>query len=350
MRTLLISTYELGRQPFGLASPAAWLRDAGVEVDCLDLSREPFRPELAAADLVAFHLPMHTATRLAVPVIRQVRELYPAARLCCYGIYAPLNASFLRSLGVHDILGGEFEDELVRLAERRPARAANMTLGEVPRLQFRVPDRNGLPPPSRYATLQHGSDQRVVGYTEGKPGVQAQVPALSDRTGLRRAVPGGPGRGRARRYPSAGGARSSARDLWRPGFLQRDRSCHPCRRRCRAPVSRPDLRRHDQGRASSSARRSVGLVEGHGLRVRDERLRIVRRSCTGRITEGAHAGRRASGRRALPGRRVGPGAYVCGVHAVDDGRGLLRSAERDRPTRSCRPGCADSAGDPSTGA
>ena len=169
-RALLVSTYELGRQPFGLASPAAWLRDAGVEVDCLDLSREPFRPELAAADLVAFHLPMHTATRLAVPVIRRVRELNPAARLCCYGIYAPLNASFLRSLGVHDILGGEFENELVRLAERRSARTANMTLGEVPRLQFRVPDRNGLPPPSRYATLQHGSDQRIVGYTEASRG------------------------------------------------------------------------------------------------------------------------------------------------------------------------------------
>ena len=169
-RALLISTYELGRQPFGLASPAAWLRDAGVEVDCLDLSRDPFRPELAAADLVAFHLPMHTATRLAVPVIRRVRELNPAARLCCYGIYAPLNASFLRSLGVHDILGGEFEDELVRLAVRRPARAADAPLGEVPRLQFRVPDRSGLPPPSRYATLQHGSDRRVVGYTEASRG------------------------------------------------------------------------------------------------------------------------------------------------------------------------------------
>ena len=26
MRAVLISTYDLGRQPFGLASPAAWLR------------------------------------------------------------------------------------------------------------------------------------------------------------------------------------------------------------------------------------------------------------------------------------------------------------------------------------
>ena len=31
VRTLLISTYDLGRQPFGLASPAAWLRRAGLE-------------------------------------------------------------------------------------------------------------------------------------------------------------------------------------------------------------------------------------------------------------------------------------------------------------------------------
>ena len=43
MNALLISTYDLGRQPFGLASPAAWLRRAGVAVTCLDLSREPLR-------------------------------------------------------------------------------------------------------------------------------------------------------------------------------------------------------------------------------------------------------------------------------------------------------------------
>ena len=95
MRALLVSTYEMGRQPFGLASPAAWLRQAGVEVTCLDLSRQPFRAELAAADFVGFHLPMHTATRLAVPVIRRVRELNPLARLCCYGLYAPLNRQML---------------------------------------------------------------------------------------------------------------------------------------------------------------------------------------------------------------------------------------------------------------
>ena len=48
MRALLISTYEMGRQPFGLASPAAWLRAAGSTVDCVDLSKEPLRDSLVA--------------------------------------------------------------------------------------------------------------------------------------------------------------------------------------------------------------------------------------------------------------------------------------------------------------
>ncbi len=39
-RVLLISTYELGHQPFGLAEPIAWLRRAGHDVRALDLAVE----------------------------------------------------------------------------------------------------------------------------------------------------------------------------------------------------------------------------------------------------------------------------------------------------------------------
>ena len=106
----LISTFDLGRQPFGLASPAAWLRREGIDVRSLDLAKEKLDPEaLRSADLVAFHLPMHTATRLAAPVIKNARAMNPSARICAYGLYAPLNDAFLRSLGVDDVLGGEFE-------------------------------------------------------------------------------------------------------------------------------------------------------------------------------------------------------------------------------------------------
>src|SRR3954469_14290197 len=107
---LLISTYDLGRQPFGLASPAAFLRAAGHQVTCVDLTRASL-PDAAvqAAALIAFYLPMHTATRLAVPVLERVRGLNGAAHLCAYGLYAPLNADMLRARGVQTVLGPEFE-------------------------------------------------------------------------------------------------------------------------------------------------------------------------------------------------------------------------------------------------
>src|SRR5512138_1707576 len=102
VRVLLVSTYDLGRQPLGLASPAAWLRDAGAEVDCVDTSREKLTDaRIASAQLIAFYLPMHTATRLASPLIDRVRRVNPAARLAAYGLYAPLNAAWLREKGAH---------------------------------------------------------------------------------------------------------------------------------------------------------------------------------------------------------------------------------------------------------
>lgn len=167
VHVLLISTYDLGRQPFGLASPAAWLREAGMQVTCADLSREKL-PEDAVrgADLVAFFLPMHTATRLAVPVIDRVRALNGSAALCAYGLYAPLNAAVLRERGVTYILDGEFEASLRDLA--LSGRIAGD--GGLQRLQFRTPDRSSLPPLLRYAALQIGDEQRVTGYTEASRG------------------------------------------------------------------------------------------------------------------------------------------------------------------------------------
>src|SRR5258708_24079961 len=117
MRSVLVSTYEMGRQPFGLASAAAWLRAAGWEVTCVDAAKQKLEERhLASADLVGFHLPMHTATRLAAPIIAAARRLNPAARLCAFGLYGPLNAGWLRSIGVDAVFGGEFEEELAEWA------------------------------------------------------------------------------------------------------------------------------------------------------------------------------------------------------------------------------------------
>ena len=180
MRALLISTYELGRQPFGLASPAAWLRRDGAEVRLVDIAKEPLPDDdVRQADLIAIHLPMHTATRLAVPIIQKMRSVNATARLCAYGLYAPLNADWLRSLGVDDVLGGEFEGELAAIAREVAAgprdtpdatRAETATATSLPRLQFLVPDRTGLPPLTSYATLQVGSERVTTGYTEASRG------------------------------------------------------------------------------------------------------------------------------------------------------------------------------------
>ena len=175
----------MGRQPFGLASPAAWLLEAGVDLTCMDLAKQklPDQP-IRDADLIGFFLPMHTATRLALPVIDRVRRINPAARLMAFGLYAPLNAALLRERGVTDVLGGEFEEDLVqavrsaRLQPRVADADASGTSGarpaavraDIPRLQFRVPVRDGLLPLTRYATLQVGDERRTVGYTEASRG------------------------------------------------------------------------------------------------------------------------------------------------------------------------------------
>ncbi len=109
---------------------------------------------------------MHTATRLAVPVIRRTHKLNPTAHLCAYGLYAPVNAEMLRKLGVRTLAGGEFEEALLTLV--RPGRAPLISLA---RQQFLTPDRSGLPPLSQYAQLVlPGGARRTVGYTESSRG------------------------------------------------------------------------------------------------------------------------------------------------------------------------------------
>ena len=232
MRAVLISTYELGHQPFGLASPAAWLRARGATVTCLDLSREDFRKEaVGAADLVAFYVPMHTATRLAANLVARVREFNPRAHLCFYGLYAPVNEGYLRGLGVQTILGGEFEAGLARLAaslEKAAEPAAPVTpVGPVEpvisleRLNFIVPDRAGLPPLSKYAhLLLRGWPLAHRGIHRSQPRLQTPVPPLPRGSGLPRHVPDRAAGGGAGRYSPPGGRRRPAHYVWRSGFFQ----------------------------------------------------------------------------------------------------------------------------------
>jgi radical SAM superfamily enzyme YgiQ (UPF0313 family) len=168
LRVLLISTYDLGHQPFGLSSPAAWLRAEGHEVEMADLSRGALDDRLILwADWAAFHLPMHMATRLARPWIETFRRVNPAVSVCCYGLYAPINEEMLRSLGVEHVIGGEFERALADLIAGRSAPSLPVILDRLP---FRAPDRTGLPPLDQYARLVHDGQRKIAGYTEASRG------------------------------------------------------------------------------------------------------------------------------------------------------------------------------------
>ena len=140
----------MGRQPFALAQPAAWLKREGFAVSCLDLSLQKLDPEiLEDAGLVALYVGMHTATRIAVQALPRIKQLAPKAHLCVYGLYAPMNEALLRGLGVGTVLGGEVEPALLSLCQRLRVNGKPITPSEsvinLVRVPFEVPDRSGLP-------------------------------------------------------------------------------------------------------------------------------------------------------------------------------------------------------------
>ncbi len=171
---VLVNPYELGRQPFALAQPAAWLRRAGFAVTCIDLSRGKLDPErLADAGLVAIFLGMHTATRIAVDLLPRLRERLPGAGLAAFGLYAPLNEALLRELGVVSLFGGECEPDLLALAEAlrdgRVPEPVNRVRTDA--LEFVLPDRSDLPPLASYAKLRlPDGEERVSGFVEASRG------------------------------------------------------------------------------------------------------------------------------------------------------------------------------------
>jgi radical SAM superfamily enzyme YgiQ (UPF0313 family) len=69
VKVLLVSTYELGHQPLGVAGPAAAIAAAGHDVEVIDASMSAV-PDHAAdgVDAVIFSVPMHTATELALEI------------------------------------------------------------------------------------------------------------------------------------------------------------------------------------------------------------------------------------------------------------------------------------------
>ena len=178
---LLISCYELGHQPLGVALPMGFLERVGFAPRAMDIAVERFDAEQAArANFVGISVPMHTAMRLGVRVIERIREINPDCHICCYGLYASLNSAYLLEHGADSCIGGEYESPLVALVEALRDGSSTDVLGVITRgreslpnlerLQFAVPSRGGLPVLDSYAHLEHDGDSRTAGYVEASRG------------------------------------------------------------------------------------------------------------------------------------------------------------------------------------
>ncbi len=199
---LLVSCYELGRQPLNLASPAGQLQDAGFGVRARDTSLDPVTSEeLQAAALIAISVPMHTALRLGIELAKRIRREAPQAHICFYGLYASLNAKYLVGGDYADtVTGGEVEVALAHLARQlaklqpTPNERIQLTTSDtiegvswhmdqltsatsiappvLRKLPFVVPSREQLPPLDRYAHLigPEPDQTRTAAYVEASRG------------------------------------------------------------------------------------------------------------------------------------------------------------------------------------
>ncbi len=179
---VLISCYELGHQPLAVASPLAFLREAGFQPWAMDVAAEDFSQEkIANAKFVGISVPMHTALRLGVEVAAKIRETNPKCHICFYGLYGLLNKDYLLENGADSAIGGEFEWPLVKLVQElsRPSgilevpgaatreHTSGPYLEKIPLLK---PEREGLPALQAYAHLISGENHYPAGAVEASRG------------------------------------------------------------------------------------------------------------------------------------------------------------------------------------
>ena len=164
---LVVSCYELGRQPVAAASAIAALERAGFAPAAQDVSIDKLSPQaLSRARLVLISVPMHTALQLGVRVAAKAREA--GARVAFFGLYAALNAAHLCERH-GDFAAGENTADLVELARaledgRAPA------VGEGSKRDVAVPSRGALPDLDRYAKLVWNGEERLVASVDASRG------------------------------------------------------------------------------------------------------------------------------------------------------------------------------------
>ena len=285
---------------------------------------------------------MHTATRLALPVIDRVRAINPAATICAYGLYAPLNEELLRAARRVDRAGAGGGSRSRRRSRQLQAPAAATAQASPPQRCRRSHSSSPIAPGCRHSIATRRCRCRTDrARSSARPMRRA---AASIAAGIARSSRSTTASSAS--CPSTSCSPTSARRWSRAPRTSRSaipisstarRTRGASSKRCIASSRRSPTTRSSRSSTCSTHRELLPVLARHRLPVRHERGRVGRRRGAGEAREGPHARgfhRGGGARAATPGLTLV--ADLRRVHAVDDARRLHRSAERGRRARSGR--------------
>ena len=289
---LLVSCYELGHQPFAVASPWAQLERAGLR------RRRASTPRSSRSTTTPSRAPGSSPSRSrctprcasAAPIAAPRPRAEPGARTSASSASTRRSTPSTSSAG-HRRLGHRRRVRVragrarprargaaagarrrrrhhARRALARPARAPSRRPCSAASPSSR-PRRDGLPALDRYARLigPAPGEERVVGYVEASRGCLHRCLPLPDHAGVRRPLLRRPARGRPRRRRAADRRGRAAHHLRRSRLLQRRRPlawpspARSTRRTPRSPSTSPPRSSTSCGTASASpSSRALGCV------------------------------------------------------------------------------------------
>lgn len=168
MKTLLISTYELGHQPLHLATAASALIAAGHETRCMDLAIGPWKKtDVEWAEIVGISVPMHTAMRLAEKVATRVRSTQPTLPIATFGLYAGIDHHPDQPTSIDASFAGAYEPNLVAWIDNfKTSDSPSSPSVDLERHATGLPVRKLLPPITEYTKLAVDGKEHPVGYVE----------------------------------------------------------------------------------------------------------------------------------------------------------------------------------------
>ena len=184
----------------------------------------------------------------------------PAARLCAYGLYAPLNDGALRDAGIDVVLGVEFEADLVDVAAvadaemnaQGPRASAHAVAWRGSRSASRPRERCRRFTATRTCACRT-APRRVAGYTEASRGCKhwcRHCPVVPVYRGQFRVVPVDVV---IADIAAAGGAGATHITFGDPDFLNGPRHARAVVEALARALRRAHLRRDDQGGAPGGA-------------------------------------------------------------------------------------------------